>query len=200
MKWVFIVFLLFLLPLTSARITNTVYTVPPNNIQCFDLNIPEDFGIINARVQFTITSTCGGWCDFVQSIITTDNTNPVILPICINTDGRKIGDQNSFDIRIQGQGEEKKYTLNVCVGDTADRDDNPGSGNPCTLASRKQDNFDIVINPNPVYISPGESVQYSFSVFSQAALDLEIESSTGKTWSVTTTPKKSIVLSDSVQD
>ncbi len=195
-----VVFLLFLLPIASARITDTVYTIQPNSLECFDLNIPEDFGVINARVQFFITSTCGKWCDFVQSVITTDNTNPVTLPICINADGRRIGEQTSFNVNIQGQGQQKDYTINVCVHETADRDDNPGSGSPCVLASRKQDNFDIVVNPNPIYITPGGSVQYSLSVYSQDALNLEIESSTGNTWSVTTTPKKTISLYDVVKD
>ena len=202
MNKIFFVFLILLsLPLVvSARLVDdTNYAVQPNSQQCFDLNIPEDFGIIDTRVAFTISSNCGDWCDFSKSILTTDRTNPVVIPICLSTKDRKTSERKTFSLDITAQGKQKPYNIGVCVHENQDKD--IGKGDPCGVTNIKQDNFDITVNPNPITVEPGQTKTYEIYLYSQDLFTVDIESSTGKKWpGIKTEPKKAggTVLTDNV--
>ncbi len=198
-KLVFLLSILILVPIASARLVdNTNYAIPQNSQKCFDLSIPEDFGVIDTRVTFSISSNCGDWCDFSKSLLTTDRTNPVIIPICLTSKDKKSGDRKTFSVDISTQGKKKTYNFGACVHDNADKD--VGSGDPCGITNIKQDNFDITVNPDPIYVESGKSKTYEIHITSQERFKVEVESSTGRKWNVETNPKNAngAVVTDNV--
>lgn len=182
--------------LAEARLVDkTVVGLGPNSSRCFDLELPQDFGPVERRTLFSIRSDCGEWCTLTRSEIVASPFEPVSISMCISTLGKAEKEEKSFNLAITGGSKERVYSFGVCVSSA--EDSNHGSGTPCGVLNTHQNTFDLQINPRTIQAESGGLYTYEVFVHSPAILKLDLLSSTGKTWFLTTTPNKRTVLADS---
>ncbi len=185
------IMLLVSLATVEARLQNDqVFSVRPESSECFDIELPGNFGGVRGLTEFVIQSDCR-FCTLTASKIIADPSNPVYLQNCVVTTDMKDGDEGNFRISLQALGKSMEYDYGLCVSTTPDV--NTGSGKACDVVSGTQKYFDLDVHDaatgsKPIYVQSGANFQYEVTVQSTDKLDLEITSSSGKTWDITTQP------------
>src|SRR3989338_2420793 len=158
------------------------------------VELPDDFGVVGGVTEFVVTTDCEDWCDLHYAKVITDPQNPIRLPLYISSKGKPLGAEKSFKISISALGLTNSFNYGVCVTQSANV--NNGKGSPCKAVNSNNDVLSLSISPDTVYALPNRQFQYNITLYSQAVLDVEVKSSTGATWTVTTDPDKRTVLTD----
>lgn len=183
------VIILLSISVVSANLEDgKIYKLNSGNSKCVDVEIPDDFGVVDTLTDFLIKSNCGTWCDLSEAIVTTDFSNHIIVPVCITADG-DIGDSKQFSISITDNlGNSKSYDYGVCVSKSEDEDSVSSIGEDvCGQADIKQDYFSLSINPETIYAPKNGEFEYEVKLLAQGRFDIEVESvTTGKKWNIQT--------------
>ncbi len=194
---------IFLLTLVFLAITSPVHGlltdgaavgIPPNGVYRVTVELPDDFGVVGGVTEFVVKTNCDEWCDLHYAKVITDPQNPVRVPLYISAKDKQLGDKKSFKIDIGALGLTNTYSYGVCV--TSSANTNKGSGDPCAAVNSQNDAFSLSISPEDIYTQPNKQVDYNISVYSQEILEIDVKSSTGNTWTVTTNPNNRTALQD----
>ncbi len=187
-------FLVLASPAYSLLTDGAAVGIPPNGLWRATVELPDDFGVVGGVTEFTVKTDCDEWCDLHYTKVITDPQNPVTVPIYISSKNKQLGEKKNFKIEISALGLTNTYNYGVCV--TGSANTNKGKGDPCKIVNVDNDAFSLSIFPDTIYTQPNRQVNYNISVYSQAVLEIELKSSTGNTWTVTTNPDERKVLTD----
>ena len=161
------------------------------------VELPDDFGVVGGVTEFVVMTDCGDWCDLHYTKVLTDPQNPVRVPLYISSKGKALGAEKTFKISISALGLTNTFNYGVCVkGATNVNNVKCSPTDPCKAADSNNDVLSLSISPDTIYVLPNKQVEYNISLYSQAVLDVEVKSSTGNTWTVTTDPDKRKIIPD----
>lgn len=182
----------------AALQTNTNFAIRPESVRCINVEIPDDFGAINTRKDFTLLTDCDDWCGLTRAQVTASPINQIILPLCISTFGKPIGSSKKFSVLLEAGGETRTFNYGICVSEQEDID--TGKGEPCKVVNNNQKIFDISFSPQTLYGVEGEDLEYTAYLYSEAVLDIELQASTGTRWpTVKTMPSERIPVKGTVK-
>ncbi len=172
------VFLALLVPAASALET-TYVSIRPNTEFCTYV-VFGDYG----RGEYTLMIEDPGypdspWVDVHLASFTSGPKNPVLIPVCINTKGRSIGDEVLLNFAIESPDKVVRYDYGVCVSNHEDADVVESSENPCEAASSHTDLFSFDLMESEIYSDPGEKVNFTLLLSSEFDLQISLDRESG---------------------
>ena len=128
-----------------------------------------------------------GWVDTHRTSFTSGSLNPVIIPVCFSTKGRRIGDEALLRFTLETPEEEMIFHYGVCVSKQEDADVAESSYNPCDAASSHTDLFAFDLAESEKFSLTGEKVTFKLLLSSEFDLTLSLDKDSGPVMNITST-------------
>ncbi|MBU0953486.1 MAG: hypothetical protein KKA90_03640 [Nanoarchaeota archaeon] len=183
MKKIISLFLVFLLPTVAQALPltdNLVFTVPPGNVSCVSITLPDDLGVFtDQKINYTLESSASSeWDDLTTANFGTDDNNTVIVPICFFGQANETACTGPFTVTATAPALAftKTYTLQVCSSTIGDVD--IGTPQEPNDPLGNNDLFAIgFLDSHPTaQLGTSHSLEFRLESFAEQAFDLSITS------------------------
>lgn len=145
-------------------------SMEPDSVKTVIVTLPDDSGaVLKGKNEYTVTLEPlpnETWADFSEQVVRTDENNTVLIPIRFSTLGKEEGECSSnFTLTIDSvRTVERKIPGEVCVSKYPDVDERDGG----------TDLFDISVDRNMKYLTPGEKAEFTVYIQSYADINLDL--------------------------
>ncbi len=119
------------------------------------------------------------WADIHRASFNAGPGNPIIVPVCISTEGRKKGSEAVLKFNLDAPEDNITYTYGVCVSDYEDIDETSLEGSPCALTSVLTDVFSADLIEPERTVLPGEKVSFDLIVSSSLGMTVTLDRADG---------------------
>ncbi len=119
------------------------------------------------------------WVDMHRVSFTSGPANPVIIPVCFNTDGRRKGDNAVLTFNIDAPQSNITFNYGICVSEFEDMDMDITGYNPCESTSTHTDIFSMYLLENNIYANPGEKIETELLVSSDMDISVSLDKESG---------------------
>lgn len=127
------------------------------------------------------------WVDIHRASFTAGPSNPVLVPVCFSTEGRRRGDEALIKLNLETP--QMNITLNygICVSEFEDVDVLFTTDNPCRASGTYTDLFTMDLLEKDIYAKPGEKVSAELLISSDMDLSISLDKESGPSMTIGTT-------------
>ncbi len=179
-RMIFTLALFSLLALPSCAAGSNVYlALRPDTTFCITENLGGQ-----GTGEYTITIDDPGfpdspWVDTHSASFFTGPDNPVIVPICFDTLGRRRGSEATLVYTLKTPRKNITTNYGICVSNFEDYDTGIVKDNPCRAVVSDMEPFSFDIMLPERYVSVGEIAEFNLLLSSDFFMDITLEKESG---------------------
>lgn len=181
-----VLFSFLFLPIASSHQT-TYLALNPDETFCKYI----EFGGFG-RGEYTLTVIDPGypnrpWVDNHRTSYTSSIYNPVSVPICFNTRGRRIGDEALLEFTLDAPDTTLEFNYGICVSRHEDVDVIESLSNPCDTTIEHTDLFSMDFVDSDIYTQPGQDATTTLLVYSEFDSVISLDKESGPSMNISRT-------------
>ncbi|MBN2330821.1 MAG: hypothetical protein JXC85_03325 [Candidatus Aenigmarchaeota archaeon] len=183
---VFSIILLVFVPGVAARST-TFLSMNPDAEYCISVVFGD-----NGRGEYTLTIDDPDyprsvWVDTHRASFTSGPSNPVIVPVCFTTKGRRVGEEAMLRMNLETPERLLTFDYGICVSEHEDADVVESSDDPCDASNSHTDVFNADLLESEKFAIPGERVTFTLLLSSEFDMRVLLDKESGPKMNITST-------------
>ena len=119
------------------------------------------------------------WVDIHRASFTAGPNNPVLVPVCFNTENRRRGDEAVIKMTLETPQTNITLNYGICVSDYEDADIVISTDDPCSVSGTHTDIYTMALLEEDIYAKPGETVYSEILISSDMDLSVSLDKESG---------------------
>ena len=124
------------------------------------------------------------WADLHRAGFTASDSNPVVVPVCFSTHGRRIGQSVFLRFLVETPRRNTTHTYAICVSDEEGFNIADFSDHPCEAVSMNTDIFTLDLLEREIHAVPGETVTMTLLVSSDFETTVSLDRKSGPSMNI----------------